>query len=54
MGRHHQTPPPGRKPSPRPRLRIPETLQDFVTWPMLALALAISLVLGVLLGVLIS
>lgn len=59
MGRHHQKPAPatstpGREPSPRPRLHVPEILLDYCTWPMIALALAVVLVLGVLIGVVIS
>lgn len=34
--------------------RLPAALDDFLTWPMVGIALAVTLALGVLIGVLLS
>lgn len=59
MGRHHHKPSPTTptRPAPKrlpPRLNLPDALQDYLTWPMLSLALAIALTLGIVVGMLIS
>lgn len=59
MGRHHHKPAPTtptRSTTKRlvARLAVPETIQDYATWPMIALALAIALTLGIVVGILIS
>ena len=59
MGRHHHKPSPTTptRPTPKrppPHLALPQKLQDYLTWPMLALALAIALTLGIAVGMLIG
>jgi hypothetical protein len=59
MGRHHHKPSPATPTRsttkrPPPRLELPQALQDYLTWPVLSLALAMVLTLGIVVGILIS
>jgi len=58
MGRHNDKPESTapirlpRQPPPRTPPRL--TITDFLTWPMVSLAVGVALVLGVMIGILIS
>jgi hypothetical protein len=59
MGRHHHKPSPTTPASTTPKrtplgLELPTALQDYLTWPVLSLALAMTLTLGIVVGILIS